>query len=120
MNRDPRIRLSDILQSIEQIAAYTADVSREQFLEDRMIQDAVTRRLEVIGEAVKGLSESERTRHPEIPWSSIAGTRDKLIHDYFRVDQELVWEMVQEHLPALRNAVTQLLETGTQDSSEAT
>jgi uncharacterized protein with HEPN domain len=120
VTRDPSIRLSDILQSIEQIEAYTAGVSRKQFLEDRMIQDAVTRRLEVIGEAVKGLSKSERSRHPGIPWSSIAGTRDKLIHDYFRVDQELVWEMVQDHLPALREAVAELLASGTQDSDEAT
>lgn len=120
MTRNPRIRLSDILQSIDQIKSYTDGVSREQFLEDRMIQDAVTRRLEVIGEAVKGLSDAERSRHPEIPWSSIAGTRDRLIHDYFRVDHELVWEMVQEHLPALREAVAALLESGTQGSSEAT
>ena len=69
MTRDPRIRLSDILQSIEQIESYTSGVTRERFLEDPMIQDAVTRRLEVIGEAVKGLSESQRSRHPEIPWS---------------------------------------------------
>lgn len=82
MSHDPRIRLADILQSIEQIESYTEGVSREQFLDDRKTQDAVTRRIEIIGEAVKGLSETQRSRHPHIPWSSIAGTRDKLIHDY--------------------------------------
>lgn len=120
MKRDPSIRLADILQSIEQFEKYTQGVTRAQFLDDPLIQDAVTRRLEVIGEAVKGLGEFERSLHPEIPWAAIAGTRDKLIHDYYMVDHELVWEMVRVHLPPLRDAVSLLLARGSQDLDEAT
>jgi uncharacterized protein with HEPN domain len=86
-------------------------------MDDPLVQDAVIRRLEIIGEAVKGLGHRERSRHPEVPWGAIAGTRDKLIHDYYLVDHGLVWEMVQEHLTPLREAVTELMRANDQDST---
>mgnify|MGYP001214704715 FL=1 len=74
-----------------------------------MRQDATLRKLEIIGQAVKNLSEDTRSRRPEIPWRQIAGMRDKVIHDYFGVNLEIVWAVVQKDLPALRLAVEALL-----------
>jgi len=76
----------------------------------------VIRKLEVIGEAVKGISGDTRARHPEIPWRQIAGMRDKMIHEYFGIDLELVWRVVERDLPALEAAVAALL--GTADSPD--
>lgn len=74
-----------------------------------MRQDALIRKLEVIGEAVKNLSESAKQRRPEIPWRQIAGMRDRLTHDYFGVDLTLVWISVEKDLPNLKATVEQLL-----------
>ena len=74
-----------------------------------MRQDATLRKLEIIGQAVKNLSEDTRSRRPEIPWRQIAGMRDKVIHDYFGVNLEIVWAVVQKDLPTLRLAVEALL-----------
>jgi uncharacterized protein with HEPN domain len=75
-----------------------------------MRQDATLRKLEVIGQAVKNLSTATKTRQPDIPWKRIAGMRDKVIHDYFGVNLEIVWAVVQQELPKLRAAVAELLE----------
>jgi uncharacterized protein with HEPN domain len=75
---------------------------------DRMRQDAVIRKLEIIGEAVKQLSDATRQRQPEIPWRQIAGMRDRLTHNYFGVDLVLVWRVVEHDLPALKVAVDAL------------
>lgn len=74
-----------------------------------MRQDATLRKLEVIGQAVKNLSETIKSHQPEIPWKQIAGMRDKVIHDYFGVNLEIVWAVVQKELPKLRTAVEALL-----------
>ncbi len=74
-----------------------------------MTQDAVVRRLEIIGEAVKGLPDEVRDRHPEIPWRQVAGARDILSHEYFRVDLGLTWEMVKTNLPDLAASVRLML-----------
>ena len=74
-----------------------------------MTQDAVVRNLEVMGEAVKSVSEATRQAHPELPWSEIARTRDRVIHGYFRVDLDIVWKVVEKELPTLRGQVAALL-----------
>ena len=74
-----------------------------------MLQDAVVRRLEIIGEAVKHLPAEIKERNPDVPWKRIAGTRDVLIHDYFGVDVDLTWAVVKNSLPALRTQVTAIL-----------
>ena len=74
-----------------------------------MTRYAVVRRLEIIGEAVKGLPDELRDRHPEIPWRQVAGARDILSHEYFRVDLELTWEMVKTNLPDLEASVRLML-----------
>jgi uncharacterized protein with HEPN domain len=80
MTRDMRPYIQDILESIEAIEEYVQFTTEEQFYRNRQVQDAVLRRLEIIGEAVKNLDEDFKNRYPEIPWKKIAGLRDVLIH----------------------------------------
>jgi uncharacterized protein with HEPN domain len=103
MNRD-RVYLAHILERIARIQDYTAG-GYEAFVEQEMIQDAVLRNLAVIGEAVKRLSPELRSQHPHIPWRSIAGMRDVLIHDYMGVDVEEVWNVVQFQLHTLEKEI---------------
>jgi len=106
--RDDRIYLSHIRDSITRIESYTGR-GKETFFRETIIQDAVIRNLEIIGEAVKKLSPDLRGRHPEIPWTQIAGLRDVLIHDYFGVRLETVWTAVKHRLPELKHHIETLL-----------
>jgi uncharacterized protein with HEPN domain len=105
--KDERVYLGHIRDAINDIEEYTA-VGRDAFMVERMRQDAVIRKLEIIGEAVKQLSNVTRERRPEIPWKQIAGMRDRLTHGYFGVDLTLVWRVVERDLPALKAAVMAL------------
>ena len=89
MKNDNLIFLKHIEQSIADIFGYTKGVSKADFLKDKKLGDAVTRKVEILGEAVKNLPAGFRNRHQEIPWSEIARTRDKLIHQYFGVDIDI-------------------------------
>ena len=106
--KDDRVYLQHIRDALQDIAAYCGS-DHGAFLDDRMRRDATLRKLEVIGQAVKNLSEDTKSRQPEIPWKQIAGMRDKVIHDYFGVNLEIVWAVVQKELPKLRVAVEGLL-----------
>jgi uncharacterized protein with HEPN domain len=106
--KDERIYLGHILDAINDIEEYTS-VGRDAFMAERMRQDAVIRKLEIIGEAVKQLSDATKGTRPEIPWKQVAGMRDQLTHHYFGVDLALVWRVVERDLPALKTAVTALL-----------
>ncbi|MDP9194017.1 MAG: DUF86 domain-containing protein [Acidobacteriota bacterium] len=106
MSRD-RARLLHIRDAIQRIRSYVTD--RDSFLTQPLIQDAVIRNLEVIGEAVKVLGPEIRMQRTEIPWSDIAAMRDRLIHGYFAVDLDLVWDVVADRLGSLEAAVESLL-----------
>lgn len=109
MTRSARILLEDILESISRIEEYVEGVTGAQFESDTQKQDAVIRRLEIIGQAVKGLSQEVRDQHPEVPWRQIAGARDILTHEYFRVDLELAWDMVHHNVPELKQNIEEIL-----------
>jgi uncharacterized protein with HEPN domain len=106
--REERLYLADILSAIDRALAYTTE-GREVFFQDPRTQDAVIRNIDVIAEAVRGVTESTRLAHPEIPWSKISGTRDRVIHGYFRVDLDIVWDIVNHELPRLRHQIAELL-----------
>lgn len=108
MSKDPRVCLAQILTCIEKIERYTVD-GKERFVRDEMIQDAVVRNLEIIGEAAKQVDQSYRASHPEIPWRALAGLRDVLIHQYEGVDLERIWAMIASDLVSLRSTVGRLL-----------
>lgn len=108
MTKDPRVYLAHILECIQKIERFTAD-GKNRFLGDVMVQDAVLRNFEVIGEAAKRLDDAYRAAHPEIPWRALAGLRDVLIHQYEGVDLEGVWAIVENELPGLKQAITALL-----------
>jgi uncharacterized protein with HEPN domain len=103
--REPRLYLDDIWDCITAIEEYSRSVEKDAFLADRKLQDAILRRLEVMGEAVKHLPDEFRERYPDVPWKRLAGLRDILIHEYFGVKMLRVWYMVQTDLPALKRAV---------------
>jgi len=90
--------LQDIRIAIENILEYTASMDYEAFLEDRKTQDAVTHNLEIMGEAAKNISGAFKSRHGNVPWKSLAAVRDKLIHHYFGVNYEIVWEIITNRL----------------------
>ncbi|MCK4342762.1 MAG: DUF86 domain-containing protein [Phycisphaerae bacterium] len=109
MPRDLKVYLEDILTAVEKIRRYAAGLSLDTFARDEKTLDAVVRNLEVIGEAVKQIPEDVRVRHPQVEWKKIAGLRDILIHAYFGIDLEIVWDIVQNKLPALEPQVRQIL-----------
>ena len=105
MSKDFRVFLLHIADSISAIRDYTVE-GRDHFMSDRKTRDAVIRHFEIIGEAVKSLPDDFRAKFPDIPWKSIAGFRDVLIHQYFSVDPSMVWATVENQLPALEKVVT--------------
>ena len=86
MKKDPKVFLVHILESIQLIEEYSKNVTAAKFHKNRAVQDAIIRRLEIIGEAVKNLPVSFKTKCPDVPWKQMAGMRDVLIHEYFDVD----------------------------------
>ena len=103
--------LKDIYEAARRILLYTEDMEYDVFLKDFKTQDAVIRNLEIIGEASKNLSAEFRNKYTKVPWKSIAGMRDKLIHDYFGINIDIVWGVVTKDLSRLVNQISQILLT---------
>jgi len=110
MKKDARIFLSHILESIEKIEEFTKDMSKETFMSTALTQDAVIRRLEIIGEATKNIPDEFAKKYRDVPWSEMSRMRDKLIHKYFGVDFELAWDVVKADLPVLKKKIKSILE----------
>ena len=109
MPRDYRVYLDDILEATARIRQYAGGLSLEALREDTRTLDAVVRNLEVIGEAVKKVPPEVRRQQPGIEWKKMAGLRDILIHEYFGIDVEIIWDIVQNKIPLLEQQVKRLL-----------
>jgi len=110
MQRDYRVYLRDILDAIVKIERYVASSSFEEFMKNELVVDAVVRNLEIIGEAVKRLPKNVTTEHKDMGWRRIAGLRDILIHEYFGVDLEILWDIIKNKLPKLKEKVSRILQ----------
>jgi uncharacterized protein with HEPN domain len=107
--REPLLRVRDILEAIESIAAFVRGMDAPAFKDDDKTSSAVVHKLEIIGEAAKAVPESVRMQTPEVPWREMSGMRDRLIHSYFGIDFDLVWHTIKDRLPAVRAALLELL-----------
>ncbi|MBI5016371.1 MAG: DUF86 domain-containing protein [Deltaproteobacteria bacterium] len=109
MKKDDTVFLNHVLAAIRQIRTYLGGLDFQAFFENRLVQDAVVRQLEVIGEASRNLSEELRAAHPDVPWGQIIGMRNRLTHAYFEVDLGVVWDVAEEDLPELKQSVEAIL-----------
>ena len=107
--RDASLLLEDILDCVNNIEGYTRGLAQEAFKEDRKTIDAVVRNLEIIGEAANSLPVSYRESHDEIQWPHIIGLRNRIIHEYFDVDLDIIWFIISNELAALKNTIEKLL-----------
>jgi uncharacterized protein with HEPN domain len=109
MSSPPTEYLRHMLTEAEYLVEKSRGLTREAFLNDETLQRAFVRSIEVIGEAAKHVTETFREAHPEIEWRSMAGMRDRLIHGYFGIDLELVWDVIESKIPRLRQQLIGLL-----------
>lgn len=108
--REPRLYLQDILDSIGKIEHYIKGVTSKEFQLDQEKIDAVVRNLEIIGEAARNIPEEMIDKYPEIPWGRMVSMRNKVLHEYFGVDEETLWKTITEDLPVLKKQLASLPE----------
>jgi len=109
-SRGVKLYLADILEAIEKIGRYTRGTSFKDFAKDEKTVDAVVRNLVIIGEAAARIPDDYRSANPEVPWQEIVGMRNKVVHEYFGVDEEILWKTIAEDLGGLEGYVRSLLD----------
>jgi len=107
-NRPVKLLLSDILESIDRIIQYIEGMSFESFSTDQKSIDAVVRNLEIIGEAANRLPDDFKEKHSQVEWHKVVGLRNRIIHDYFGVDLQIIWQIIHTDLPALRKTLSRI------------
>jgi len=108
--KDDFAYIDHILISIKKIKAFTKDFSKSDFDTNEMVQDAVIRNIEIIGEATKKISEELKSKYKEIPWKEMSGMRDKLIHDYMGIDCDVVWKTITDDIPLIESLIKKIEE----------
>ncbi len=109
MSRNYNLYLQDIVEAADRVASYVESMTRSEFETDQMRIDAVIRNLGIIGEAVKKIPDSIREKYPSVPWHNIAGLRNRVIHVYFNVNMDVVWDALQTKLPPLKTQIQRIL-----------
>jgi uncharacterized protein with HEPN domain len=109
--RDYRDYLQDILDSINDIASFIMGMGFEEFKRDKKTVNAVVRSIEVIGEASKKIPRTLKAKHKGIPWKAMAGIRDKLIHEYFGVDVDILWKTAKDDIPPLKQVIQNMMKS---------
>ena len=104
-DRDWRLFLKDIRECSVRVLEYAGTMNREDFFEDRKTLDAVMRNLAIIGEAAKKIPADVRRKYPDIPWKKMAGLRDIVVHDYFGIDEDIIWDVVSVKIPELKQSM---------------
>lgn len=110
MNKRNLLRLTDILESMDRINTYINGVEYDSFNSNQMLIDAVIRNLEIIGEASKNVSDEIKSKYPDIPWKKMTALRNLLIHEYFGVDESIIWEIVIKNLPESRPYIVKAIQ----------
>lgn len=110
--KDDKIYIKYIIEALELIEQYVKGIDEKGFFSSFQVQDAVIRRLEIIGEAAKNISKTFKEKYSDIPWKEMAGMRDILIHEYFGVDLLLVWNTIKKDLPKLKESIKKAMENG--------
>jgi len=116
MKKDDTVYLRHIIDAFLQIERYTNGVIYEEFLSNSLLQDAVIRQLEVMGEAARNLSADLQNEYPAIPWRQMISLRNRMIHAYFNVNLQIIWEIIQGDIPNLKQDMMRVLETLNQKS----
>lgn len=109
MQKSPNPYVQHIIDAAVQITEYVSNLGEQEFRQNRLVQDAVIRQLEVIGEACSKLEKNFRETHPKIPWTQIMGMRNKLAHEYWDVDLSIVWQAATQESQTLKKQLLELL-----------
>ena len=107
--RSAELLLEDMLESCDRILEYTKGLSFEEFRKNYLVVDAVVRNFTIIGEAAGRIPDRYKVKHPEIEWDRIRGFRNRIVHDYFGIDYQIVWIIIENNIPELRDLIKKII-----------